>query len=106
MVQVVPAAGSCLRSTTKTVAFDAGQPCPAFPERASTLARESWQKVYADKVSPAWAERGQLLQLLRQHLQDGLLRIGKRWYRQARGIPQASTAEQIYGTCLVCYSTW
>ena len=70
--------------------MDAGQPCPAFSARASTLARAAWQRVYADKVCPARAERGQLLQLLRQHLQDGLLRIGKRWLRQTRGIPQAS----------------
>ena len=91
-LQVVPAAGSALRSACKSVAVDACQPCPAFPTRASALAKEAWQRVYADRVSPVRAERGQLLQLLRQHLQDGLLRIGKRWLRQTRGIPQASRA--------------
>ncbi len=91
-MQVVPAAGSTLRSACKSVAVDAGQPCPAFPTRACALAREAWQRVYADRASPFRAERGQLLQLLRQHLQDGLLRIGKRWLRQTRGIPQASRA--------------
>lgn len=70
--------------------MEAAQGCPAFPERAGALAKAAWQKVYADKASPARADRGQLLQLLRQHLQEGLLRLGKLWLRQARGIPQAS----------------
>ena len=91
-LQVMPAAGSCLRAACKSVAVDVSQPFPAFPQRASALAREAWQRVYADKASPARAERGQLLQLLRQHLQDGLLRLGKRWLRQTRGIPQARPA--------------
>ena len=74
------------------MAVDAGQPCLAFPSRASALAGEAWQRVYADKAAPVRAERGQLLRLLQQHLQDGLLRLGKRWLRQTRGIPQASAA--------------
>ncbi len=89
-LQVVPAAGSCLRTAIKTVALDAARACPAFPERAGALAQAAREKVYTDRVAPVRAERGKLLALLRQHLQDGLLRMGAAWYRQARGIPQAS----------------
>ena len=100
-MQVVPAAWSCL-STIKTVAFDAGQPCPVFSSfrqrlclapsqddaaqvvflaRASTFAREVWQKVFADKVSAAHAERGQLLQLLRHGIVLNLLTASRTWCR-------------------------
>ncbi len=72
------------------VAQDAAQACPAFPERAGALAQGARDKVYTDRVAPVRAERSKLLVLLRQHLEDGLLRLGAAWYRQARGIPQAS----------------
>ena len=70
--------------------MEAAQGYPPFPERARVLAGAAWQKVYADGATPARAERGALLRLLRQHLQDGLLRMGKTWFRQTHGIPQAS----------------
>ena len=86
-VQVVPAARNCLRTAVRTVAVEAAQ---GWPERARALASAAWQKVYAGGAGPARAERGALLRLLRQHLQDGLLRIGRSWFRQTHGIPQAS----------------
>ena len=93
---MVPAARNCLRTAVRTVAVEAAQGCPPFPERARALAGAAWQKVYADGAAPARAERGALLRLLRQHLQDGLLRMGKTWLRQTRGIPQASCTECTY----------
>ena len=94
-MQVVPAAKGCLRTGIRTVAVEAAQGCPPFPERASALASAAWQKVYADRAGPARAERGALLRLLRQHLQDGLLRMGKAWFRQTHGIPQASCPDWV-----------
>ena len=90
---MVPAARNCLRTAVRTVAVEAAQGCPPFPERAAALASAAWQKVFTDGAAPARAERGALLRLLRQHLQDGLLRMGKTWLRQTRGIPQASCPE-------------
>ena len=72
------------------MALDAALACPAFPERAGALVQAAREKVYTDRVAPVRVERGKLLAVLRQHLQDGLLRMGAAWYRQARGIPQAS----------------
>ena len=95
-VQVVPAARCCLRTAIRTVAVEAAQGCPPFPERARALASAARQKVYADGAGPARAERGALLRLLRQHLQDSLLRMGKTWFRQTHGIPQASSPGCTY----------
>ncbi|KAM5471139.1 Telomerase reverse transcriptase [Microsporum audouinii] len=51
--------------------------------------------VYVDLGSRRMHTRGELLALLEKHVRNNLIKIGKRYYRQKRGIPQGSVISSI-----------
>ena len=51
------------------------------------------------QVVYATVERSAVLSLLREHLQQNLVRIGRRWHRQKQGIPQVGGALVLSAAC-------
>ena len=47
----------------------------------------------------ATVERSAVLSLLREHLQQNLVRIGRRWHRQKQGIPQVGGTLGLSAAC-------
>jgi telomerase reverse transcriptase len=67
-----------------------------FPGRLEDqLGRKSKNTVFIDRAVRSTHPTGQLLALLRQHVSQNLIKIGKKFYRQKRGIPQGSVLSAI-----------
>lgn len=61
-----------------------------FPEIAHQLADVLRRAVFVDQVRPATESREAVLALLREHIKDNIVKIGRSYYRQTVGIPQGS----------------
>lgn len=61
-----------------------------FPDIAHQLADVLRRAVFVDQVRPATESRQAVLTLLREHIKDNIVKIGKSYYRQMIGIPQGS----------------
>lgn len=93
--------------TTPSMAV--GRPTKAFTSRAnvglstrtftdslaSTNVNLRPNGIFVDGVVPQMATRSQILQLLTQHIQANVIRIGKKYYRQKRGIAQGSVVASL-----------
>lgn len=51
--------------------------------------------IFVDGVVPQMVTRSQVLQLLTQHIQANVIRIGKKYYRQKQGIAQGSVVSSL-----------
>jgi telomerase reverse transcriptase len=54
------------------------------------LARRKKNTVFVDNAMAKHHETGELLQLAASHVQQNLVKVGKKYYRQKNGIPQGS----------------
>lgn len=61
-----------------------------FPNIAYQLADVLRRAVFVDQVRPANESRQAVLALLREHIKNNIVKIGKTYYRQMIGIPQGS----------------
>lgn len=60
------------------------------------------ERVVVDGVVAQRTSRAQVVKLLREHVQGNMIRIGKRYYRQRRGIPQGSVLSSLL--CSIGYA--
>lgn len=68
----------------------------AFPRVVQEeLASKKTNTVFVDTAAQRFETKDNLMQLLREHVQRNLVRIGKRFYRQKAGIPQGSVLSTI-----------
>lgn len=61
-----------------------------FPEIAFRLADVLRRAVFVDQVRPSTESRQAVLAMLKEHIKDNIVRIGRSYYRQTVGIPQGS----------------
>lgn len=61
-----------------------------FPAIAYQLADVLRRAVFVDQVRPAAEAREAVLALLREHIKDNIVKIGRSYYKQTVGIPQGS----------------
>ncbi|KAL3137379.1 hypothetical protein ABBQ32_006906 [Trebouxia sp. C0010 RCD-2024] len=79
-----------VRTRYRTAAVDASLGFAGFPNFLQGAAQNSSQKVYSDQVVYSKVTRSATIDLLREHLQRNIVRIGKQWHYQSNGIPQGS----------------
>jgi telomerase reverse transcriptase len=51
--------------------------------------------VFVEHIVSQFREKGELLDMLAQHVQHNMVKIGKKFYRQKKGIPQGSVLSSI-----------
>ena len=51
--------------------------------------------VFVENVANQFRDRSELLDMLSQHVQHNMVKIGKKFYRQRKGIPQGSVLSSI-----------
>lgn len=51
--------------------------------------------VFVENVVSQFRDRDELLQMLSEHIQNNIVKIGKKFYRQKKGIPQGSVLSSI-----------
>ncbi|SNX84166.1 uncharacterized protein MEPE_02874 [Melanopsichium pennsylvanicum] len=66
-----------------------------FFDLASSLAVALHDVVFVDGVSYRYESTSLILKLLRQHITENLIKIGKEFYRQRVGIPQGSSLSTL-----------
>ncbi len=66
-----------------------------FIDLASSLAVSLHDVVFVDNVSYRYESTSLILKLLRQHVTENLIKIGKEFYRQRVGIPQGSSLSTL-----------
>lgn len=66
-----------------------------FPDLAKTLAGEQRRSVFSDGVLYQCEERSSLMKLLRNHISNTVVKMGRKFYRQVNGIPQGSVLSSI-----------
>lgn len=66
-----------------------------FPDIAFQLADVLRRAVFVDQVRPTTDSREGILALLREHIKDNIVKIGKNYYRQMIGIPQGSVLSTL-----------
>ncbi|SPO20458.1 uncharacterized protein UTRI_00858_B [Ustilago trichophora] len=66
-----------------------------FFDLASSLAVALHDIVFVDSVSYRYESTSLVLKLLRQHITENLIKIGKEFYRQRVGIPQGSSLSTL-----------
>lgn len=66
-----------------------------FPEIAFQLADVLRKVVFVDQVRPLAESRSAVLALLREHVKENIIKIGKSYYRQDIGIPQGSVLSTL-----------
>lgn len=66
-----------------------------FFDLASSLAVALHDVVFVDSVSYRYESTSLILKLLRQHITENLVKIGKEFYRQRVGIPQGSSLSTL-----------
>ena len=66
-----------------------------FFDLASSLAVALHDVVFVDSVSYRYESTSLILKLLRQHITENLIKIGKEFYRQRVGIPQGSSLSTL-----------
>ncbi|KAJ3339134.1 hypothetical protein HDU91_001071 [Kappamyces sp. JEL0680] len=77
------------RSTAK---YDFAQ----FSNFAGTvLATEISNAVVVDQVTQSFEERQELLEMVREHIQRHVVKVGKRYFKQSVGIPQGSVLSSL-----------
>lgn len=89
--------GDTLKPTRKftSLAQPQSQHNPFPAHLSSKLVQSKKQTVFVDRVVPLRRSRAELLHLLRQHVEQNMVRIGKRFYRQKSGIPQGSVLSSL-----------
>jgi telomerase reverse transcriptase len=74
----------------------AGHDFDTFEERASRdLASGRKETVFVDSVMETSLEKERLLDLLGEHVQRNIVKIGKKFFRQKEGIPQGSVLSSL-----------
>ncbi|KAF8690235.1 hypothetical protein AX14_003047 [Amanita brunnescens Koide BX004] len=68
---------------------------PHFLQYAVELAQSLRSIIFADEVVYHDAPREEILQLLRDHITENIVKIGNNFYRQAVGIPQGSILSSL-----------
>ncbi|PFH53166.1 hypothetical protein AMATHDRAFT_39050 [Amanita thiersii Skay4041] len=63
---------------------------PHFVKYAVELAQTLWGVILADEVAYQYTSREEILQLLRDHITENIVKIGENYFRQIVGIPQGS----------------
>ncbi|KAI4252946.1 MAG: hypothetical protein LQ352_003992 [Teloschistes flavicans] len=63
------------------------------------LAAEKKNTVFVDNVVRTTHKRQQLLHLLREHVEGNVVKLGKKFYRQKKGIPQGSVLSSLLCNC-------
>lgn len=58
-------------------------------------ARARRNTIFVDNIVPQKVTRTQVVQLLRQHIEDNVIKVGKKYYRQKRGIAQGSVVSSL-----------
>jgi len=66
-----------------------------FVHTASVLAQKLWNTVFCDRVVYPFVEKHRLMNQLRQHITNNMVKIGSRLYRQTGGIPQGSILSSL-----------
>lgn len=64
-------------------------------EVESDTAQGRTRTVYVDSVVQKTQSRGQIIDLLKEHVETNLIKLGKRFYRQKEGIPQGSIVSSL-----------
>ncbi|TKA71880.1 hypothetical protein B0A55_06334 [Friedmanniomyces simplex] len=78
-----------------TKASASGRPFSFADETAVDTREGRSRTVYVDRVIQKAESRKAILDLLVEHVQANLIRIGKRYYRQKQGIPQGSIVSSL-----------
>ncbi|KAI4202907.1 MAG: hypothetical protein LQ350_002278 [Teloschistes chrysophthalmus] len=63
------------------------------------LASEKKNTVFVDNVLRTTHKRQQLLYLLRDHVEGNIVKLGKKFFRQKKGIPQGSVLSSLLCNC-------
>ncbi|KAL9578805.1 MAG: hypothetical protein Q9212_005488, partial [Teloschistes hypoglaucus] len=63
------------------------------------LASEKKNTVFVDKVLRTTYKRQRLLYLLRDHVEGNIVKLGKKFFRQKKGIPQGSVLSSLLCNC-------
>lgn len=95
--QIAPVAGKIRRVYTKKAYPDDEH--PDFVAYARDLASTLRQSIFVDQVNYSFESRRNAMQLLEEHVNENIVKIGQRYYRQVVGIPQGSVLSAI----LCCY---
>ncbi|KAL9044033.1 MAG: hypothetical protein Q9214_002802, partial [Letrouitia sp. 1 TL-2023] len=67
-----------------------------FDETVNTsLGNRKKNTIFVDKVVPSFHQRGKLLSLLEDHVEGNIIKIGKKFFRQKKGIPQGSVLSSL-----------
>lgn len=67
-----------------------------FAERlSSTLASERKNTIFVENITTQFKNTRDLLDLLKEHINHNLVKIGKKYYRQREGIPQGSVVSSL-----------
>lgn len=67
-----------------------------FDETVNTsLANRKKNTIFVDKVVPSFHQREKLLSLLEDHVERNIIKIGKKFFRQKKGIPQGSVLSSL-----------
>lgn len=64
-----------------------------------TFASERKNTVFIDNVLRTAHKKQRLLELLREHVEQNIVRIGKKFFRQKNGIPQGSVLSSLLCNC-------
>ncbi len=71
----------------------------SFDEVVETFASERKQAVFVDNVIRMAHKKQKLLDLLKDHVERNIVKIGKKFFRQKNGIPQGSVLSSLLCNC-------
>lgn len=74
---------------------DSKKPAPFNVRVGNRIAATRKNTVFVDNVKVQSFSRSDLLGLLAEHVQNNLVKIGKKYYRQKKGIPQGSVVSSL-----------
>ncbi|KAL9607167.1 MAG: hypothetical protein Q9167_007891 [Letrouitia subvulpina] len=67
-----------------------------FDEAVNTsLANRKKNTIFVDKVVPSFHQKEKLLSLLEDHVERNIIKIGKKFFKQKKGIPQGSVLSSL-----------
>ena len=68
---------------------------PSFSQKMSELARDKTNTIFLDNAAEKAYSMPDLLKLMKSHIQQNFIKVGKKFFRQKDGIPQGSVLSSI-----------
>lgn len=66
-----------------------------FKDYAESLAQDLNDIIFVDGVNQSFEEKNNMLQLLKDHICNHIVKVGKRFFKQISGIPQGSVLSTV-----------